>query len=52
MTIEDVDPILPKMSLPDEGRAQLDPEITADGEGGKIVWLNVKLERGYGFHDE
>ena len=52
MTIEDVDPILPKMSLSDKSGAKFDAQITADGEGGKIVGVNVKLERGDCFHDE
>ena len=51
MTIEDVDSILPKMGLPDKSGAQFDPQITADGEGSKIVWVNVKFERGNRLHD-
>ena len=44
MAIEDMDAILPQMSLSHEGGAHLDPHITADREGREVVGLNVILE--------
>ena len=44
MLIEDMYSVLPKMRLPDEGGAEFDPHVTADGESSVIVWLDVEFD--------
>ena len=50
--IEDMNPVVPKMSFPDEGGAKFYPHIAADGVSGRVVGLYVEFMRGDSLHND
>ena len=51
MAPSDMDAIFVKMTFPNESWHELDTHILAQYVGGIIVWEDVMLKRGDGFHD-
>ena len=44
MPMLDVDAVLEEMGLSSKSRAEADAHFTADGKGGGVVRVNVKVE--------